>query len=58
MAYVGSQYGIINHNKITKIFVGADILAIITQAGGGAMLVRRRLGRSFARPPDSRCALS
>ncbi|KAG8955678.1 hypothetical protein FRC04_007669 [Tulasnella sp. 424] len=38
MAYVGSQYGIINHNKITKIFVGADVLAIITQAGGGAML--------------------
>lgn len=38
MAYVGSQYGVINHNKITKIFVGADVLAIITQAGGGAML--------------------
>ncbi|KAG9048034.1 hypothetical protein FS837_000922 [Tulasnella sp. UAMH 9824] len=38
MAYVGSQYGIIDHNKITKIFVGADVLAIITQSGGGAML--------------------
>ncbi|KAG8995741.1 hypothetical protein FRB90_000096 [Tulasnella sp. 427] len=38
MAYVGAEYGLINHNKITKIFVGADVLAIITQAGGGAML--------------------
>lgn len=47
MAYVGSQYGIIDHNKITKIFVGADVLAIITQSGGGAMLVRLRSSRDW-----------
>lgn len=40
MSYVGSEYGLINHNKITKIFVGADVLEIFTQAAGAAMLVR------------------
>jgi hypothetical protein len=39
MAYVGSEYGIVGHNLITKIFVGADIVAILTQASGGSMLV-------------------
>ncbi|KAG9048035.1 hypothetical protein FS837_000923 [Tulasnella sp. UAMH 9824] len=38
MSFVGSEYGLINHNKITKIFVGADILEILTQAGGAALL--------------------
>ncbi|KAG8955680.1 hypothetical protein FRC04_007671 [Tulasnella sp. 424] len=38
MAYVGAEYGLINHNKITKIFVGADVLEIMTQAAGAAML--------------------
>lgn len=40
MSFVGKEYGYINHTKITKIFVGADIFAILTQAGGGSMLVR------------------
>lgn len=39
MSFVGSEYGLINHNKITKIFVGADVLEILTQAGGAALLV-------------------
>lgn len=38
MSFVGSEYGLINHNKITKIFVGADVLEILTQAGGAALL--------------------
>ncbi|KAG8915733.1 hypothetical protein FRC01_003526, partial [Tulasnella sp. 417] len=38
MSFVGKEYGYINHTKITKIFVGADIFAILTQAGGGSML--------------------
>ncbi|KAG8894389.1 hypothetical protein FRC01_013001, partial [Tulasnella sp. 417] len=38
MSFVGAEYGLINHNKITKIFVGADILEILTQAGGAALL--------------------
>ncbi|KAG9011448.1 hypothetical protein FRB90_007261 [Tulasnella sp. 427] len=38
MSFVGKEYGYIDHNKITKIFVGADIFAILTQGGGGAML--------------------
>lgn len=42
MSFVGKEYGYINHTKITKIFVGADIFAILTQAGGGSMLVRAR----------------
>jgi hypothetical protein len=39
MAYVGSEYGLVGHNIITKVFVGADIVAILTQATGGSMLV-------------------
>lgn len=60
MAYVGSQYGIIDHNKITKIFVGADVLAIITQSGGGAMLVRLPSSSRSDKysPLTSQCALS
>ncbi|KAG8995742.1 hypothetical protein FRB90_000097 [Tulasnella sp. 427] len=38
MSYVGAEYGLINHNKITKIFVGADVAEIITQAAGAAIL--------------------
>ncbi|KAG8955682.1 hypothetical protein FRC04_007673 [Tulasnella sp. 424] len=38
MSYVGKEYGYINHTRITKIFVGADIAAILTQASGGSML--------------------
>lgn len=40
MSYVGKEYGYINHTKITKIFVAADVCAILTQASGGSMLVR------------------
>lgn len=40
MSYVGKEYGYINHTKITKIFVGADVFAILTQSSGGALLVR------------------
>lgn len=40
MSYVGKEYGYINHTKITKIFVGADVFAILTQGAGGGMLVR------------------
>lgn len=39
MAYVGSEYGLVGHNIITKVFVVADIIAILTQAGGASMLV-------------------
>lgn len=38
MSYVGKEYGYINHTKITKIFVGADVFAILTQSSGGALL--------------------
>ncbi|KAG8739911.1 hypothetical protein FRC12_016172 [Ceratobasidium sp. 428] len=38
MAYVGSEHGIVKHGLITKIFVGADVVAILTQATGGSML--------------------
>ncbi|KAG8687598.1 hypothetical protein FRC09_013400 [Ceratobasidium sp. 395] len=38
MAYVGSEHGIVRHGLITKIFVGADVVAILTQATGGSML--------------------
>ncbi|KAJ1310197.1 hypothetical protein OPQ81_006941 [Rhizoctonia solani] len=38
MAYVGSEYGLVGHEFITKVFVGADIVAILTQASGGSML--------------------
>ncbi|QRV86327.1 RTA1-like protein [Ceratobasidium sp. AG-Ba] len=38
MAYVGSEHGLVGHNLITKIFVGADIAAILTQATGGSIL--------------------
>ncbi|CAE6432541.1 unnamed protein product [Rhizoctonia solani] len=38
MAYVGSEYGLVGHEFITKVFVGADVLAILTQASGGSML--------------------
>lgn len=39
MAFVGSEYGIVGHALITKLFVGADVVAILTQASGGSMLV-------------------
>ncbi|KAF8710521.1 Intermediate peptidase, partial [Rhizoctonia solani] len=38
MAYVGPEYGLVGHEFITKVFVGADIVAILTQASGGSML--------------------
>jgi len=41
MAYVAPQYGLVGHGWITKLFVGADILAILTQASGGSMLSGR-----------------
>lgn len=41
MAYVGSEHGLIRPSIITKLFVGADIIAIIAQAAGGSMLVRQ-----------------
>ncbi|CUA72432.1 mitochondrial intermediate peptidase [Rhizoctonia solani] len=38
MAYVGSEYGLVGHEFITKVFVAADVVAILTQASGGSML--------------------
>ncbi|KAF8610654.1 RTA1-domain-containing protein [Ceratobasidium sp. AG-I] len=38
MAFVGSEHGIVGHGLITKLFVGADVVAILTQASGGSML--------------------
>ncbi|KAG8896232.1 hypothetical protein FRB99_008993 [Tulasnella sp. 403] len=38
ISYIGNEFSVVSHSKITKIFVGADIFAILTQAGGGAML--------------------
>ncbi|KAG9099444.1 hypothetical protein FS749_001251 [Ceratobasidium sp. UAMH 11750] len=38
MAYVGSEHGLVRPTIITKLFVGADILTILTQAAGGSML--------------------
>ncbi|KEP54383.1 intermediate peptidase [Rhizoctonia solani 123E] len=38
MAYVGSEYGLVGHELITKVFVTADVVAILTQASGGSML--------------------
>jgi len=38
MAYVGSEYALIKHTRITKIFVAADVFAILTQGMGGAIL--------------------
>jgi len=38
MAFVGSEYGIVRHTKITKIFVASDLFSILTQGGGGAIL--------------------
>ncbi|KAG8739637.1 hypothetical protein FRC10_005373 [Ceratobasidium sp. 414] len=38
MAYVGSEHGFIRPTIITKLFVGADVLTIFTQAAGGSML--------------------
>ena len=52
MAYVGGEYSFIKHTWITKIFVGIDLFAILTQAGGGAMLVRYR--SSLSTCPNSR----
>lgn len=40
MSYIGNEYSFISHSKITKIFVLADVLAILTQAMGASMLVR------------------
>ena len=40
MSYVGPGYSFISHSKLTKIFVVADVIAILTQSGGGAMMVR------------------
>ena len=39
MAYVGSEHGLVGHGIITKVFVAADVGAILTQATGGSMLV-------------------
>lgn len=39
MAYVGSEHGLVGHGVITKVFVTADVVAILTQATGGSMLV-------------------
>ncbi|KAF8605084.1 RTA1-domain-containing protein [Ceratobasidium sp. AG-I] len=38
MAFVGSEHGLIRPSIITKLFVGADVIAILTQAAGGSML--------------------
>ncbi|CAE7179171.1 unnamed protein product [Rhizoctonia solani] len=38
MAYVGSEHGLVGHEFITKVFVAADVVAILTQASGGSML--------------------
>ncbi|KAG8932702.1 hypothetical protein FRC03_001418 [Tulasnella sp. 419] len=41
MAYVGSEFSYIRHERITKLFVAADIIAILTQASGGSMLAQK-----------------
>lgn len=38
MAYVGPGHALIGHSLITKLFVTSDILSIVTQSGGGALL--------------------
>jgi len=51
MSYIGGEYSYIKHTRITKIFVGLDVLAILTQASGAALLTdaggdRSKLQRS------------
>jgi drug/metabolite transporter superfamily protein YnfA len=38
MAFVGPGHSLVKHGWITKIFVLCDVLSIVTQSGGGAML--------------------
>ncbi|KAG8979109.1 hypothetical protein FRC05_009319 [Tulasnella sp. 425] len=42
MAYVGKEYGFTDHNEITRIFLGADIIAIVIQAIGSSVLTDAR----------------
>jgi len=41
MAYISPRYGLIKHGQVIKIFLGADVLQILIQASGAAMLASR-----------------
>ncbi|KAG8910299.1 hypothetical protein FRC01_006408, partial [Tulasnella sp. 417] len=42
MTFVGKEYGFTDHNEITRIFLGADVVAILMQAIGSSVLTEAR----------------
>ncbi|KAG8902568.1 hypothetical protein FRC01_009540 [Tulasnella sp. 417] len=42
MSFVGKEYGFTDHNEITRIFLGADVVAILMQAIGSSLLTEAR----------------
>ncbi|KAG9048041.1 hypothetical protein FS837_000929 [Tulasnella sp. UAMH 9824] len=42
MTFVGKEYGFTDHNEITNIFLGADVVAIVMQIIGAAVLTEAR----------------
>ncbi|KAG8900736.1 hypothetical protein FRC01_010040, partial [Tulasnella sp. 417] len=42
MTFVGKEYGFTDHKEITRIFLGADVVAIVMQAIGSSVLTEAR----------------